>query len=325
MDFIRRADRTSTVGSFVGFGPQINDYRRRRSGRVLAVAVFGMTVAVLVSACDSSDSTGNGGGTGGASGVSGGATVPANGGSNTNGGGNAQGGGTASNPSATGGATGIPTTDGNVVYGEVHTGQYHLGPVDFAETEWTNACSPYPASLYSVTGLGGEFVAGVSNSFAQAGGVCDACIYINTATGRQIVARLITYGVENEPGDIDVSPSVYAALNTEEYPRSMTWQFARCPDTGQLMYQFQTEANEWWTSLWVRNSRVPVTKVEVKSANHSAYVELERGTDGTLTDASGFGAGEFTLRLTGMDGQVITDTLSSFTPGQIVESTKQFE
>jgi expansin (peptidoglycan-binding protein) len=176
-----------------------------------------------------------------------------------------------------------------------------------------------------VTGLGGEFVAGVSNSFAEAGGVCDACIYIHTATGRQIVARLITYGIENEPGDIDVSPSVYAALNTEEYPRSMTWQFAQCPDTGKLMYQFQTEANEWWTSLWVRNARVPVTKVEVKSANHPAFVELERGTDGTLTDGSGFGAGEFTLRLTGMDGQVITDTLSSFTPGQIVQSTKQFE
>jgi expansin (peptidoglycan-binding protein) len=142
---------------------------------------------------------------------------------------------------------------------------------------------------------------------------------------RQIIARVITFGVTNEPGDIDVSPSVYAALNTGEYPRNMTWQFAQCPDTGKLTYQFQTEANVDWTSLWVRNARVPVTKVEVTSSRHAAYVTLGRGTDGTLTDNSGFGTGAFTLRLTGMDGQVITDTLPSFAPGQIIVSTKQFE
>jgi hypothetical protein len=32
------------------------------------------------------------------------------------------------------------------LYGEVHAGQYHLGPVDFAETEWHNACAP-PADI----------------------------------------------------------------------------------------------------------------------------------------------------------------------------------
>ena len=63
-------------------------------------------------------------------------------------------------------------------------GQYHLGPVDFAETQWTNACSPYPASLLSVTGLGGEFLAGVSHTYSGAGSACDACIKITTATGR---------------------------------------------------------------------------------------------------------------------------------------------
>jgi expansin (peptidoglycan-binding protein) len=200
-----------------------------------------------------------------------------------------------------------------------------LGPVDFAESEWTNACSPIPSSLYAATGLGGEYLAGVSNANALQGGVCDACILVKTGQGRQIVARVVTYGDTNEPGDIDVSPSVYAALNTGEYPRSMSWQFAKCPDTGKITYQFQTGANEWWTSLWVRNARVPVTKVEVQSTNHKSFVEMDRGTDGTLTDGSGFGAGSFTLRLTGMDGQVISDTFPSFTPGQLITSTKQFQ
>jgi expansin (peptidoglycan-binding protein) len=197
--------------------------------------------------------------------------------------------------------------------------------VDFAESQWPNACSPYPPSINGATGLGHEYLAGVSNTFAANGGVCDACIFVSTGAGRKLVLRVVTYGETNEPGDIDVSPSAYGELNTGEYPRSMTWQFAQCPETGTLSYQFQTEANEWWTSLWVRNPRVPITKVEVQSANHSSFVSLTRGTDGTLTDSSGFGAGTFTLRLTAVDGQVITDTFPSFGPGQLVVSTKQFK
>jgi expansin (peptidoglycan-binding protein) len=178
----------------------------------------------------------------------------------------------------------------------------------------------------NATGLGGEFVAGVANEYAEKGGVCDACIYIKTNAGKQIVARVITYGVEKASGDIDVSPSVFDALHQNEYPRSMTWQFAKCPDTGKLVYQFQTEASAWWSSLWVRNPRVPIAKVEVKSSKHSSYYELRRETDGTLNDDKGFGEGAFTLRVTAMDGQVIEDTFDSFPEGgKNVESKQQFK
>ncbi len=239
------------------------------------------------------------------------------------------GGGSATGGTADGsGGSGDPTVTADQRYGEEVSGQYHLGPVDFAESDWHNACAPeggYRASLREATGLGGEFLAGVSSQRADRGGVCDACIEITTETGRTIVARVVTYGATNEEGDIDVSPSVYDELNTGEYPRSMSWRFAACPDVGPLVYEFQTGANVWWTSLWVRNPRVPLVSVEVKSANHANFVELSRGTDGTLTDASGFGEGEFTLRLTAMDGQVLTETFRGFEPGELIVSSQQFE
>ena len=90
----------------------------------------------------------------------------------------------------------------------------------------------------------------------------------------------------------------------------MTWQFAKCPDTGKIVYEFQTGSSEWWTSLWVRNARVPISKVEVQSPNHAAYFALTRGSDGTLTDGGGFGNGSFTIRVSGVDGQQITDTFA---------------
>ena len=265
-----------------------------------------MVMACLSSSDDDSD---------GASGAS------QSGGSGDSGGREGQGGSGGSTPSE-------PTENSDGLYGEVHEGQYHLGPVDFSESEWHNACAPgggYAAALRDATGLGGEYLAGVSNAYADGGGVCDACILITTATGRSIVARVVTYGATNEPGDIDVSPSVYDALNTDEYPRNMTWQFAKCPETGTLRYEFQTEANPWWTSLWVRNPRVPLVSVEVRSASHSSFFTLRRETDGTLNDDGGFGEGEFTLRLTALDGQVIDDTIPGFTGGETLESDQQFE
>lgn len=218
--------------------------------------------------------------------------------------------------------------EGNVLYGEVHAGQYHLGPVDFAETQWHNACAPaggYRSELLESTGLGGEYLAGVSNQYNEGGGVCDTCILINTDMGKDIIARVVTYGATNEPGDIDVSPSVYGALNMDEYPRKMTWQFVKCPVYSPIKYEYQTGANIWWTSLWVRNACIPIAKVEVKSDKYTDYIELQRGVDGTLTDSSGFGQGSFTLRVTAIDGQAFEEEFESFTPGNLVESANQFE
>jgi len=222
---------------------------------------------------------------------------------------------------------GTPSTSGDT-FGEAHAGVYHLGPVDFAETDYHNACAPgtkYRKELQDSVGLSGEYLAGVSNAFNDGGGVCDACILIETGAGKSIIARVVTYGVEHEDGDIDVSPNVFEAIHQNENPRSQTWRFARCPEAGPLQYEFQTEANPFWTSLWVRNPRVPLVKAEVKSASDKDFIALARASDGTLTDASGFGDGAFSLRFTAMDGQVVTDELPGFKAGTLVKSAKQFE
>jgi hypothetical protein len=225
------------------------------------------------------------------------------------GGGSSGTGGAASGTGGSGtGGSGIPTDGGLVVYGQPYTGgQYNLGPVDYAETQWHNACAPstkYPAAIQSEEG---DLLAGLWNGIPNVAGLCDACITVSTAMGKTALLRVVTYG-DTTTNSIDVSPQAYAILNNNEYPRAMTWQLAECPDTGVINYEFQTGSSEYWTSLWVRNARVPLTSVEVMSPNHASFVALTRGTDGTLTDASGFGAGRFTIRLTGIDGQQVSDT-----------------
>ena len=215
-----------------------------------------------------------------------------------------------------------PDEGGEASYGEVFEGgEYHLGPVDWAESEWTNACGPYPAEIQALEGV---LLAGVEASHSSSGELCDACIRVDADNGNSAILRVVTYG-QTTPNSIDVSPEAYALLDEGEYPRAMSWQLTKCPDTGRLRYQFQTGAHEWWSSLWIRNPRIAVAKVEVVSANHAEWFELTRAGDGTFTDAGGFGAGEFTLRVTAIDGQTVEDSFASFPTGAVIESSSQFE
>ncbi len=197
---------------------------------------------------------------------------------------------------------------GLVTYGPPYEGgQFHLGPVDYEETQWHNGCAPGTKYAPAVRAAEGQLLAGLWEGIPNVTSYCDACILVKTAVGKTAILRVVTYG-ETTRNSIDVSPEAYKILDSGEYPRSMAWQFTRCPDTGRVMYEFQTGAHEYWTSLWVRNARIPISKTDVKSKNHAAYIPLTRGTDGSLTDASGFGKGAFTIRLTGIDGSTLEDT-----------------
>jgi expansin (peptidoglycan-binding protein) len=260
-------------------------------------------VAILV-ACSSSssgpDSTSDDGGGGGGGG-----------GGDGGGGGGGDGGGGGGDGGGGGGDANVVTTDGGLTtYGQKYEGgQFHLGPVDYAETAFHNACAPGTKYASSVSQAEGNLLVGLWNGIPNVEGYCDACIYVLTAKGKSAILRVVTYG-DTSTNSIDVSQQAFDILNSGEFPRAMTWQFAKCPDTGKVMYEFQTGSSADWTSLWVRNARVPLTKVEVQSANHASYAPLERGSDGTLTDNAGFGTGTFTIRLTGLDGKTVSDTFS---------------
>ncbi len=212
-----------------------------------------------------------------------------------------------SNDAGGDGTTPPVDSGGTLVYGAPYTGgQYNLGPVDYAETQFHNACAPATKYSSAVQQVEGTLLAGLWDGIPNVAGYCDACIRVQTAKGKSALLRVVTYGATTT-NSIDVSPDAYAILNSGEYPRTMTWQFAECADTGQVIYEFQTGSSQYWTSFWARNVRVPVQTVEVQSANHGSWTALTRGSDGTLTDAAGFGQGPFSIRITGIDSSQITD------------------
>jgi expansin (peptidoglycan-binding protein) len=205
------------------------------------------------------------------------------------------------------GAAGMPSAEPGATFGKSYEGgEFHLGPVDWDETQWHNACAPGTKYAAKIRAAEGDLLAGLWNGIPDVAGYCDACIHVTTARGKSATLRVVTYG-DTSTNSIDVSPQAFALLDSGESPRSMHWELSECPESGSVYYELQTGSSQWWTSLWVRNARVPLRKVEVKSANHDDFVELQRGSDGTLTDAGGFGEGPFTFRLSGVDGSVHMD------------------
>lgn len=256
---------------------------RISSSSACSALAFSLSILLLASGCGSSGGDSSAGGTGGAGGGS----------SSTSG---------TTTGTATGGSGSVLT------YGEPYEGgEFHLGPVDYEESQFHNACAPGGGYVPAVQQAEGTMLAGLWVGIPDVAKDCDACIWVTTQKGKSALLRVVTYG-DTTSNSIDTSPEAFAQLDSGEYPRYMTWQLAKCPDTGAMMYEFQTGSNEWWTSLWVRNARVPLAKIEVKSVNHASFVELDRGGDGTLTDAGGFGAGPFTIRSTGIDGQTVEET-----------------
>lgn len=263
-------------------------WRERSSCVVLITA---LAIGALQPAC-SDDSEGDGG------------ALPASAGSTANAGSPAS----THDPSPAGkGASPPPAEPGAGLGKRYEGGEFHLGPVDWDETQWHNACAPGTKYAKTIRDLEGDLLAGLWNGIPDVASYCDACIAVTTARGKSATLRVVTYG-DTSTNSIDVSPQAFALLDSGESPRTMSWQFTTCPSSGAIYYELQTGSSQWWTSLWVRNARVPLSKVEVKSANHGDYVELQRGSDGTLTDPGGFGEGPFTFRLTGIDGSQHTDS-----------------
>ena len=65
----------------------------------------------------------------------------------------------------------------------------------------------------------------------------------------------------------------------------------------------------------VRNSRLPLSKVEVQSSKNATWQTLRREADGTFNDDDGIGLGAFSVRLTSIDGQQRVDQFPSYQPG----------
>ena len=215
-------------------------------------------------------------------------------------------------------APGLPLTAGAAV-GADHAGQYHLGPVDFAETRVPQRLRALPAAIQGMTG---QHDRRRERHHRDAGLPLRRMhrSHDRSRSNRRAAGRHLRR--EQHDRAISISaPRPIRYLSEGEYPRAMSWHLVACDNGEPLYFQFQTDASQWWTSLWVRNPSMAIESVEVRSANHPTFTALTLGTDGTYTDGDGFGAGPFTLRVTGVTGATFEMDFPGVTGGALIAAT----
>jgi hypothetical protein len=224
--------------------------------------------------------------------------------------------------SATGGTSGGTTATpqggvGVILYGSPYTNvNMWYGPVDFAESEFHNACGLEDGTIYPavIQNLYGDYLIGLDGvNIPNVESHCDNCAQL-TANGNTIIAHVVTYGIENGVNAIDLSPQAQSALGLSSSNWKGTWQFCSCPTGGTpIYYEFDSRQwspeNFWYMRIWTRNQRLPVTLLETKIGSGS-WVAASQESDGAWQTQSGVDfSGGFQVRVTAVDNQQLVDTI----------------
>ena len=138
--------------------------------------------------------------------------------------------------------------------------------------------------------------------------VCGECFAVTGPKG-SVTVRIVDQCPECETGHLDLSQSAFAKIaDVSAGNVPITWQVVECNVTGPVVYHYKDGTSQYWTAIQVRNSRLPVTSLEIQSGG--SFSAVDRLDYNSFVDANGAGAGQVTVRITSIDGQQLVDTLT---------------
>ena len=224
--------------------------------------------------------------------------------SSTNGGGGGGGGGSSGSSSSGGGSSsvGISSTP------EQGVATYYAATGD-------GACGfgPSPNDLN---------VAAMDQPEWNGSAVCGECVAVTGPKG-SVTVRIVDLCPECEPGHLDLSQEAFAQIADVSAGKvSITWKVVPCDVTGNVEYQIKDGSSQYWTAIQVRNSRLPVAKLEWMQSG--AWTDVSRASYNHFVVSSGVGTGSYQVRITSSTGETLVDTLPPVQPNTVVQGSGQF-
>lgn len=189
-------------------------------------------------------------------------------------------------------------------------------------TTWTSDPVTGQATWYQATGSGTcsfdpspndlDVVALDDQTYGEAPW-CGACLDVTGPNGT-VRVRAVDRCPECKPGHIDLSKQAFAkiaAIDDGKVP--VTYEFVPCKVTGTIGYRYKEGSSRYWTAIQVVNHKLPIAKLEYQDGGQ--WKEIPRlYYNYFVKDEGGVGAqpNGLALRVTAVDGQVLTDTLPAF-------------
>jgi expansin len=190
---------------------------------------------------------------------------------------------------------------------------------------------PGQATYYGATGAGncsfdaspGDLDVAAMNHVEYANSaVCGEGVHVVGPKG-DVTVRIVDQCPECAQGALDLSQQAFAKIADVSAGRvPITWEVVACGVTGPIQYHFKDGSSQWWTAIQIRNHRVPVTKVEVKKSG-GAWTDVGRVDYNYFVVSGGVGPGAFGVRVTGLTGSTVEDTLPSVSADATVAGSGQ--
>jgi expansin (peptidoglycan-binding protein) len=152
--------------------------------------------------------------------------------------------------------------------------------------------------------------------------VCGECVAVDGPKG-SVTVRVVDLCPECEMGHLDLSQQAFAQIADVSAGKvPITWKVVPCNVTGNVEYQIKDGSSQYWTAIQVRNSRLPVAKLEWMQAG--AWTNVARADYNYFVVSSGVGPGSYQVRITSSTGETLTDTLPPVQPSAVVQGSGQF-
>ena len=152
--------------------------------------------------------------------------------------------------------------------------------------------------------------------------VCGECVSVVGPKGT-VTVRIVDQCPDCQTGQLDLSQQAFAQIADVSAGRvAITWTPVACDVTGDISYFLKDGSSQWWTAIQVRNSRLPVSKLEWLQAG--TWTNVDRAPYNYFVAGGGVGPGSYQVRITAIDGQTITDTLPPVQASTAVPSSGQF-
>jgi expansin (peptidoglycan-binding protein) len=215
------------------------------------------------------------------------------------------------------GSTGTPSvTPGSGSTPAVVLKQPESGVATFYAADGSGNCGfdPSPNDLN---------VAAMNAAEYDGSAVCGECVAITGPKG-QITVRIVDQCADcYDTGHLDLSQQAFAQIADPSAGRvPITWDVVACDVSGNLAYHFKDASSQWWTAIQVRNSRLPIARLEWMQGG--AWVNVQRADYNYFIVDSGVGNAPFQVRVTAIDGQQLVDTLPAPQSDVTVPGAGQF-
>ncbi len=195
-------------------------------------------------------------------------------------------------------------------------GQAQSGDGTYYGATGAGACSydPSPGNL---------MVAAMNAPQWQGSQVCGTCVDVTGPKGK-VTVRIVDLCPECKSGDLDLSEQAFVQIADKSAGRvKISWTPVACAVSGPIGVHFKEGSNPYWMAVQVRNSRLPIKKIELQQSGN--WVSLASQTyNYYVADSPDPGPGPFTFRITSSNDQQLTETGVPFKVAQTVTGTQQF-